>query len=110
MQGAEAVARRWQGRHRPTGTGAVSRVLTRSGRCALPLLLTACKGVQSLGTPPPPPPTSRLLQPAISAEQLMVARYTAAIKALDQGRQSAGCFGAMSWPSTQQHLASSGHA
>ena len=49
---------------------------------ALPFLLTACKGVQALGTPPPPPPDIRLLQATITAEELMLARCTAAIAQL----------------------------
>jgi hypothetical protein len=47
---------------------------------ALPVLLTACKGVQSLGTPPPPPRDIRVLRAAITAEELMVARYAAAVR------------------------------
>ena len=49
---------------------------------ALPLLLTACKGVQALGTPPPPAPDVRQLRAAISAEELIVATYAAAIQRL----------------------------
>jgi len=49
---------------------------------ALPFLLTACKGVQALGTPPPPAPDIRLLQATITAEELLVARYAAAIAQL----------------------------
>lgn len=46
---------------------------------ALPVLLAACRGVQVLGTPPPPPADVRLLRSAIESEELMVARYRAAI-------------------------------
>ncbi len=46
---------------------------------ALPLLLAACKGVQALGVPPPPPVDVRALKAAISAEQVMVDRYRAAV-------------------------------
>jgi rubrerythrin len=46
---------------------------------AVPLLLAGCKGVQALGTPPPPPRDIRVLSAAISAEELMVARYQAAL-------------------------------
>jgi hypothetical protein len=49
---------------------------------ALPLLLTACKGVQALGTPPPPAPDVRKLRAAISAEELLVATYAAAVQRL----------------------------
>jgi hypothetical protein len=56
---------------------------------ALPFLLTACKGVQALGTPGPPAPDIRLLQATITAEQLMVARYSAAIAQLPAGDPTA---------------------
>jgi hypothetical protein len=49
---------------------------------ALPLLLTACKGIQALGTPPPPAPDIVVLRSAISAEKLMLARYAAALAQL----------------------------
>src|ERR1700722_4723952 len=61
-------------------TGPPRRAVLAASAAAVPLLLASCKGVQSLGTPPPPPRDIQLLQQAISAEQLMVARYTAAIK------------------------------
>ena len=46
---------------------------------ALPMVLSACKGVQALGTPPAPASDIRLLRAAIAAEELMVARYAAAM-------------------------------
>jgi len=49
---------------------------------ALPLALAACRGVQVLGSPPAPPADIRTLSAAIKAEKLMVARYTAALRAL----------------------------
>jgi hypothetical protein len=52
---------------------------------ALPLLLTACRGVQALGTPPPPPAAVRALEAAITAEAAMIARYAAALKQLTAG-------------------------
>ncbi len=61
------------------GRGAVSRRALLAASSALPLLLTACKGVQALGTPPPPAPDIVALRTAIAAEKLMVARYAAAI-------------------------------
>jgi hypothetical protein len=63
--------------------GAVSRrsVLAASA-AALPMLLTACKGIQALGTPPPPAPDVVALRSAIAAEKLMVARYAAALSLL----------------------------
>jgi hypothetical protein len=47
---------------------------------ALPLLLTACKGIQALGTPPPPAPDIVALRSAIAAEEVIVARYTAVVR------------------------------
>jgi hypothetical protein len=63
--------------------GAVSRrsVLAASA-AALPMLLTACKGIQALGAPPPPAPDVVALRSAIAAEKLMVARYAAALSLL----------------------------
>lgn len=46
---------------------------------ALPLLLTACKGIQALGTPPPPGADVRELRQAIAVEEQLIARCTAAI-------------------------------
>ena len=57
------------------------RGLFAASAAALPLLLSACKGVQALGTPPPPPADVRLLRAAISAEEQMVARYRGALAA-----------------------------
>jgi hypothetical protein len=65
--------------------GTVSRrsVLTASAAMAsgaLPLLLTACKGVQALGTPPPPAPDILALRTAILAEEALLSRYAAVIR------------------------------
>ena len=57
--------------------GAVTRRALLAASAALPLLLTACKGVQALGTPPPPAADIVALRTAISAEETMVARYAA---------------------------------
>ncbi len=46
---------------------------------AVPLLLSACRGVQVLGTPPPLSQDVRLLRSAIAAERLMVSRYRKAV-------------------------------
>jgi hypothetical protein len=46
---------------------------------AVPLLVSACRGVQVLGTPPPVAADVRLLHSAIATERLMVDRYRAAI-------------------------------
>jgi hypothetical protein len=60
--------------------GAVSRRALLAASAALPLLLTACKGIQALGTPPPPAPDIVALRTAISAEEVMLARYAAVLK------------------------------
>jgi len=44
-----------------------------------PLLAAGCKGVGALGTPPLPLPDVAVLDHAITAEKLMIARYHAAI-------------------------------
>jgi hypothetical protein len=63
--------------------GAVSRrALLSASSAAVALLLTGCKGVQALGTPPPPAPDIVALRAAISAEVVMVARYSAALARL----------------------------
>ena len=46
---------------------------------AFPLLAAGCKGVSALGTPPRPLPDVAVLDDAITAEKLMIARYHAAI-------------------------------
>jgi hypothetical protein len=68
---------------RPGGpTGVTRRSLLVAASAALPVLLTGCKGVQALGTPPPPPREIRVLQAAIRAEELMVARYSVTLTRL----------------------------
>jgi hypothetical protein len=66
-----------------TAVGGVRRrTLLAASAAALPVLLTACKGIQALGTPPPPAPDIRTLRSAISAEKLMLATYTSALSQL----------------------------
>lgn len=65
--------------------GLSRRALLTASAVALPLLVTACKGVQALGTPPPPPAAVRTLEAAISAEAAMIARYAAALRQLTAG-------------------------
>jgi hypothetical protein len=55
------------------------RAILAASAAAFPLLLSACKGVQVLGSPPPPAADIRTLRAAISAEQVMVASYDAAL-------------------------------
>jgi hypothetical protein len=50
-----------------------------------PLLVAGCRGTQALGTPPQPAPDVAQLAAAISAEELMVARYRATIRLLRDG-------------------------
>ena len=56
---------------------------------AAPLVLSACRGVQVLGSPPPAPAAVLALRAAIKAEELMVARYSAAIMVMPAGEGAA---------------------
>ena len=56
---------------------------------AVPLVLAACRGVQVLGSPPPPPADIRALSAAITAEEQMVAAYSAALGGLPGGDTAA---------------------
>ena len=55
------------------------RVVLAASAATIPLLISACRGVQVLGTPPPPAPDVRQLRAAIGAERVLVAGYRAAI-------------------------------
>jgi Ferritin-like domain len=59
--------------------GPTRRAVLAASAAAVPLLVSACRGVQVLGTPPGTAPDVRLLRSAIAAERLMVARYRAAV-------------------------------
>jgi hypothetical protein len=63
-------------------TGLTRRSFLTASAAALPVLLAACKGVQSLGTPPPPARDIVLLQRAIADERLLAGQYAAAISYL----------------------------
>jgi hypothetical protein len=65
---------------------------------SVPLFAAACKGIGALGTPPKPLPDVAVLRDAISAEQVMIARYRAAISA------SAGLAATLT-PLLDQHVA-----
>lgn len=65
------------------------RALLAASAAALPLLVTACRGVQALGTPPPPPAAVRALEAAITAEAAVIARYASALKQLTAGAYAA---------------------
>ena len=58
-------------------TGPGRRTLLIASAAALPVLLTACRGIQALGTPPPPPADVDTLRKAIEHEAALVASYTA---------------------------------
>jgi len=64
------------------GGGVSRRALLAAATVGLPILATGCKGVQALGAPPPPAPDIVTLRTAISAEKLMVARYSAMLSLL----------------------------
>ena len=64
---------------RAPATGLTRRALLAVAGTAAPLLLASCKGIQVLGSPPAPPADVLLLRAAISAEEVMVARYAAAL-------------------------------
>jgi len=73
--------------------GPSRRALLAGAAASLPLLLTACKGVQALGTPPPPARDIRVLAAAIAAEEAMVARYATALRQLTAGGGTGGAGG-----------------
>jgi hypothetical protein len=60
-------------------TGPARRALLIASVAALPALLTACRGVQALGTPPPPPADVDALRSAIEHETALIASYSAVI-------------------------------
>jgi hypothetical protein len=51
---------------------------------ALPLVVAGCRGADALGTPPRPSGPAVRLRAAITAEQLMVARYQVIMRRLEQ--------------------------
>jgi len=58
-------------------SGPARRTLLIASAAALPVLLTACRGVEALGTPPPPPTDVDTLRNAIEHEAALVASYAA---------------------------------
>jgi hypothetical protein len=58
-------------------TGPARRTLLIASAAALPVLLTACRGVEVLGTPPPPPADVEALRSAIEHEAALIASYAA---------------------------------
>lgn len=59
--------------------GTTRRALLAASAAAVPVVLTACRGIQVLGAPPPPPPDVRLLRSVIAAEQSLITRYRLAL-------------------------------
>ena len=55
------------------------RTVLTAAALTFPLLAVGCKGVGALGTPPRPLPDVAVLDDAITAEKLMIARYHAAV-------------------------------
>src|SRR5215472_9105070 len=84
--------------------GLTRRAVLAASAAAVPLLATGCRGVQVLGSPPPPAPDVRLLQSAIAAEQLMIARYRAVLTGPGRGTAAAPGL-AVLLAEHQQHLA-----
>jgi hypothetical protein len=84
--------------------GPTRRAVLAASAAAVPLLVTACRGVQVIGTPPPPPPDVRQLRLAITAEQLMISRYRQAI-ARAAGHQATATRLTGLLAEHQQHLA-----
>ncbi len=87
--------------------GPTRRAVLAASAAAVPLLLSACRGVQALGTPPPPAPDIRVLRSAIAAEQLLVARYRVAAghaQSAGAGRSVAAVLSAL-LAQHEQHLA-----
>lgn len=70
----------------PAGPSRRALLATVAGGVPLAVVLTACEGVQVLGTPPPPPRDVRVLRAAIAAEEHMVTTYTSAIAGLPAGK------------------------
>jgi hypothetical protein len=85
--------------------GPTRRAVLAASAAAIPLLLTACRGVQVLGSPPAESPDVRLLRSAIAGERLLVARYrTAAGQAGPASRPAAAALSGI-LAEHEQHLA-----
>jgi hypothetical protein len=80
------------------------RVVLVASAAAIPLLASACRGVQVLGSPPPPAPDVRQLRTAIDAERQLIAEYRSAIpRAATDASASAALAGLLA--EHEQHLA-----
>jgi len=70
----------------------------------IPLLASACRGVQVLGAPPPAPPDVRQLRTAISAERVLIAGYRAAIPRVSADASASAALAGL-LAEHEQHLA-----
>lgn len=71
-----------------------SRRLVLAAAAAGSLTIAGCKGITALGPVPKPGPDVVTLEHAIAAEELMVARYRSAVKALAAAGSGSGTAGA----------------
>jgi hypothetical protein len=83
--------------------GPSRRAVLAASAAAVPLLVSACRGVQVLGSPPPPAADVRLLHAAIAAEQAMVSRYHAGLAQASGSGATSTLTGILA--EHQQHLA-----
>ncbi len=84
--------------------GPTRRAVLVVSAAAVPLLVTACRGVQVLGAPPPAAPDITQLRSAIAAERLMIHRYGLAHTRVSGHPAAAGRLAAL-LTEHQQHLA-----
>lgn len=80
------------------------RTVLAASAAGLPLLITACKGVQVLGSPPPPPAEIATLRAAITAEQDLVTAYAAAVSPASAGTDGGTAMLAAVLAEHRQHL------
>jgi hypothetical protein len=83
------VADEWSQVSGATGAPPTRRALLIASAAALPVLLTACKGIQALGTPPAPPTDVDVLRTAIAHEAELVASYSAVLSGSVAGLRAA---------------------
>jgi hypothetical protein len=87
----------------PTRRAVLAASAATVSAATVPLLLSACRGVQALGVPPAPAPDIRLLRSAITAERLLVAKYRAATGPAGAGQSLPVLSGLLA--EHEQHLA-----
>jgi rubrerythrin len=79
------------------------RVVLAASAATIPLLISACRGAQVLGTPPPPAPDVRQLRTAIGAERALIAAYRAAAPHVSAGTSVSAALAALV-AEHEQHL------